>query len=177
MTDTHPRPSLPTDRLDRHDTYIGMQISVWLAGWGIFLLPIGTGVIGQLAPDTQKLLSMAMIVGTTFSLLGAAAGRAPIGRPELRITAPFRWVLMHVQKDYEPLPLRYCYYIGAGGLLSTNIALAAFSWQLLNYGSVIGSLTGLMTPILLITWTRKMVKLMRTARRMDRVFHQYTGDL
>lgn len=151
------------DRLDRHDTFVGMQIAVWFAGLGIYLVPIGTGPVGALEGSTQKLLGLTMLLGTTLTLLGVAMGPGP----KLKITAPMRWFLSKVQKDYIPLSLRHCYRLDAAGLIATDVALAVFSWQVLNQGTVIGSFTGLMTPILLIVWIRKVIKLLYRAHKMD----------
>lgn len=154
------------DRLDRHDTYVGMLISVWFAGLGIYLLPIGAGALAAVDPETQRLLGACMLLGTTLGLSGSAMGPGQ----DLKITRPVRWFLRHFVKGYEPLAVRHCYRLAVAGLIATNVSLGYFSWVLLNNGTVVGSFTGLMTPILFVTWVRKIRKLWRKARSMDREF-------
>jgi hypothetical protein len=166
-------------RLDRHDTYVGILIYVWFAGLGIFLLPIGTGTIGAMDPDQQKLLAMCMLIGSTLCLLGSAAGEPA----DIRVTYPVRWVLKRhfVRKllghPYLPLPTRHCYRLGVAGLVANVTAFAFFSVQLLGTGSIVGTMTGLLPPILVVVWTRKARKLWRHAVQMDRDFEQIKKGL
>jgi hypothetical protein len=177
MTDPLLWPEPP--RLDRHDTYIGMQLYVWLASIGIFLLPIGTGTIGTMDPQQQKLLAVAMFIGSTLCLAGAAMGE-PF---QLRLAEPVRWFLRRKWLEkirrhvYTPLPVRHCYRLGVAGLVATVTALAFFSAQLLTTGSIIGSMTGLLPPILAIVWTRKARKFWRRATAMDREFEALKQEL
>lgn len=150
--------------MDRDETYVGMLISIWFSGLGIYLLPIGTGTVGTLDPHTQKLLAIAMIIGTSISLLGTI-----LGPGNLKITAPFRWLFTRGRiKRYVPTPLRHCYRLGGSGLFSASFSLLFFSWVLFTTGSIVGTFTGLISPILFICWTVKGNKLLREARRMDK---------
>lgn len=175
MTDRLPSPP----RLDRHDTYIGMLFYVLFAAVGIFLLPIGTGTIGQMDPDQQQLLALCMFLGSTLCLLGAALGEPPT----IRVTMPGRWLLRRklvrkiLRHPYSALPTRHCYRLGVAGLSANITALVFFSVQLLHSGSLVGSMTGLLPPILAITWSRKIVKLWRVAGQMDRDFEQIKKGL
>lgn len=159
-------------RLDRHDTYVGILIYVWLAAVGIYLLPIGTGTIGAMDPQQQKLLSVCMFLGSTLCMIGSAMGTPT----NIKITKPFRWVLRSRlvrrlrRHPYAPLPVRHCYRISVAGLSANIVAFAFFTGQLLTSGSVVGSMTGMLPPILVVTWSRKARKLWRAAGQMDREF-------
>ena len=153
-------------RLDRDETYVGVLISLWFAGLGIYLLPIATGAVGTLAESTQKLLSVCMLIGTSLALMGTTMGPG-----KLKITKPVRWMLGRIRGDgYTPLSLRHCYRIGAAGLWATCISLLFFTLVLLTHGSIIGSFTGLMSPIIFVCWTRKGFKLFHESIRMDREY-------
>lgn len=157
-------------RLDRHDTYVAILIYVWLGSIGIYLLPLGTGPISGMDPMTQKLLAVCMFIGSTLCLAGSAMGTPG----NIKITKPFRWLLQRkwVAKirhhPYEPLPLRHCYRLGIAGLVACVTAFGFFSAQLLTTGSIIGSMTGMMPPILVIAWTRKARKFWHAATIMDK---------
>jgi hypothetical protein len=159
----------PLPRLDRHDTYVGIQLYVMLASVGIFLLPITTGVIGTMDPLQQKLLSVAMMLGSGLCLSASAMGEPT----NIRFTAPIRRILSSRiatrirHHPYTPLPTRHCYRLGFAGLIATVTAMWFFSAQLLTAGTVIGSMTGLLPPILAVTWTRKARKLRRLYKEMD----------
>lgn len=159
-------------RLDRHETYIGILIYVWLASVGIYLLPIGSGTIGAMDPSQQKLLAICMFLGSTLCMMGSAMGTPT----NLRITKPFRWVLKSRpvrwlrRQRYAPLPTRHCYRLGVAGLTANIVAFGFFTGQLLTGGSIIGSMTGLLPPILVVTWFRKARKLHRIANQMDREY-------
>lgn len=175
MTERIPAPP----RLDRHDTYIGVLLYVWFASMGIYLLPIGTGAIGEMEPGQQKLLATCMFLGSTLCLLGAAFGEPPT----IKLAAPGRWLLRRkvvrrlLHHPYTPLPTRHCYRLGIAGLSANVTAFMFFSAQLITSGSLIGSMTGLLPPILVITWTRKAVKLWRAAGQMDRDFERIKRGL
>lgn len=156
-------------RLDRHDTYVGILIYVWFSSIGIYLLPIGTGPISSMDPDQQKLLAICMFLGSTLALFGTAMGEPTT----VRITAPMRWLLTRRLAEkirrhpYSPLPVRHCYRLGIAGLTACVMAFIFFSGTLLTTGSIIGSATGLLPPILATVWTRKIRKMWRAANRMD----------
>lgn len=153
-------------RIDRSDTYIAVLISLWFSGVGIYLLPIGTGAVGTLDPDTQQLLGSAMVLGTSLALIGTSMGPCPMWYAK-----PLVWVLKKIRGNrYRPLSLRHCYRIGAAGLMSVLSALFFFTLVLLSYGSLVGSFTGLLSPILFMFWVHKSIRLLREARRMD---HDY----
>lgn len=160
-------------RLDRHDTYIGILIYVWLAAVGIYLLPIGTGTIGNMDPQQQKLLAICMFLGSSLCLFGSAMGEPT----DIKITKPFRWVLKSRlvrairRHPYAPLPVRHCYRLGVAGLTANVFAFLFFTGQLLTAGTIIGSMTGLLPPILVVTWSRKARKLWRNATNMDHEFN------
>lgn len=159
-------------RLDRHDTYIGILLYVWLASVGIYLLPIGTGTIGAMDPDQQKLLAICMCLGSSLCLTGSAMGTPT----NIKITQPFRWVMRSKpvrwirRHPYAPFPVRHCYRLGVAGLSANIVAFAFFTGQLLTGGSLVGSMTGLLPPILVVTWYRKARKLWRAANEMDRQY-------
>lgn len=159
-------------RLDRHDTYVGILIYVWLASVGVYLLPIATGPIATMDPQQQKLLAVCMFLGSSLCLLGSAMGEPA----NIKITKPIRWLLKRRfmarlrHHPYTPLPIRHCYRVGVAGLVPTVVAFAFFSAQLLTTGSVIGSMTGVLPPILVVTWTRKARKLWKLASEMDEAF-------
>lgn len=155
-----------TPNLMRHDreyTYIGILLSLWFSGLGIYLLPIGTGSISTLDPSTQKLLALTMVLGTTLCLAGSAMGPGQ----DLMICKPAKWFLNKVQKHYAPLALRHCYRFDVAGLFACCISLAFFSLVVLSAGNIVGSFTGLMSPILLVCWYRKGKFLWCEANRMD----------
>lgn len=177
MTDRIPGPIadiLPDPpRLDREETYVGMLFAIWFSGLGIYLLPIGTGAVGTLTPGTQQLLAVAMLIGTSISLLGTL-----LGPGNLKITKPFRWAFTRGRiKHYVPTPLRHCYRLGGSGLFSSSFSLLFFSWVLLQEGSIIGSFTGFISPILFICWTKKGRRLLREARRMDKDYGAISGQV
>ena len=150
-------------RIDRSDTYIAVLISLWFSGVGIYLLPIGTGAVGTLEPGTQQLLGTAMVFGTSTSLLGTLMGPCPLWP-----TKPVVWLLKKIRREYyHPLAIRHCYRIGAVGLMSVLSALFFFTLVLISYGSLIGSFTGLLSPILFMFWVHKSIRLLREARKMD----------
>lgn len=160
-------------RMDREETYVGMLFSIWFSGLGIYLLPIGTGTVGTLEPGTQKLLAAAMLIGTTLSLFGSM-----LGPGAMRITAPLRWVLRRGRKHpFVPTPLRHCYRLGGAGLFSISFSLLFFSWVLIQAGSIIGTFTGLISPILFICWTVKGNRLLREARRMDKDYKRISKQV
>ena len=166
-------------RLDRHDTYVGILIYVWLAAIGIYLLPIATGVMATLDPVQQKALAVCMFLGSTLCLVGSASGE-PVG---IKIVRPIQWVLRSRLAErirhhpYQPLPVRHCYRLGVAGLVANVTAFAFFSGQLLTTGSIIGSMTGLLPPILVVTWTRKARKLWKLAGSMDEDFERLKKDV
>ena len=119
-------PLLPEPpRLDRHDTYVGVLIYVWLASVGIYFAPIATGPIGAMDPTQQKLLAICMFIGSGLALFGSAMGE-PL---EIRITKPIRWVLQSRaakiirRHPYEPLPVRHCYRLGVAGLCACVVSM------------------------------------------------------
>ena len=57
--------------------------------------------------------------------------------------------------------------LGFAGLVATVTAMVFFSAQLLTAGTIVGSMTGLLPPILAVTWTRKARKLRRIYKEMD----------
>lgn len=168
----HSAPAAPktSARLDRHDVYIGVLIALWLAGLGISLVPIGVGAISYLDAVTQKLLAWCMLVGTTIALMGAGAGDPAIWvfrfiRRLARIRG-LRWV-----RHLEPtLALRHAYLFGAGGLISVDIGLGWFGYAVISNGTVVGSATGAMTPILFIVYLKLTRKFIGEYRRMTREF-------
>lgn len=179
MTDPleHLLPEPP--RLDRHDTYVGILIYVWLASVGIYLLPIGTGTIGNMDPQQQKLLAVCMFLGSSLCLMGAAMGPPT----DIKITKPIRWVLSSRlarkirHHPYTPLPVRHCYRLGVAGLTANVVAFGFFTGQLLTAGSIIGSMTGLLPPILVVTWSRKARKLWRLANQMDQDYERIKAGI
>lgn len=159
-------------RLDRHDSYVGLLIYVWMASIGIYLLPLGSGPIATMPVQQQKLLAVCMFLGSSLCLFGSASGDPP----DIKITKPFRWLMktrvvgLVRHHPYQPLPVRHCYRLGIAGLTANVVAFGFFTGQLLTSGSVIGSMTGMLPPILVITWTRKIRKLWKLATEMDREF-------
>jgi hypothetical protein len=167
-------------RLDRHETYVGILIYVWVASVGIYMLPIGTGAIGDMSAEQQKLLAACMFIGSTLCLFGSAMGE-PL---TLRATRPFRWLLksrvatwIRGGELYAPMPVRHCYRLAISGLVANVTAFTFFTGQLLTSGSVVGSMTGLLPPILVVTWTRKIRKFWRLAAEMDRDYELLKRDV
>lgn len=160
-------------RIDRSDTYIAVLISLWFSGVGIYLLPIGTGAVGTLDPGTQKLLGTAMVFGTSTSLLGVLMGPCPLWPVK-----PVTWLLKKIRKDrYHLLALRHCYRIGAAGLMSILSALFFFTLVLLSYGTLVGSFTGLLSPLLFLFWSHKALRLLREAKKMDKDYEEMHARL
>lgn len=157
-------------RLDRHDAYVGPLIALWLAGLGIALVPIGVGAIATLEPDTQKLLALCMLVGTTIALMGAGAGEPTIWvfRAVRRVarTPGLRW-MRHLEPNFA---VRHAYLFGAGGLIAVDVGLGWFGYAVITNGTVIGSATGSITPILFIVYLKLTRKFIREYRRMTREF-------
>lgn len=155
----------PPPRLDRDEYHIGLLYALLFSGLGIFLVPIGTGTVATMEPETQKLLATCMMLGSFISLSAAS-----LGKPLPKILRPLWWLARKIIPRYDYLPVRHCYRLGVCGLVSILGALAVFSWNVLTNGSVIGTFTGLMTPILLVVMSRRAWRLWTEANRMD---HEY----
>lgn len=132
-----PVPVVCGDRIDRHIYYVGVMTALWFAGVGIMLVPIGAGALGTLDIGTQKLLAFALVLGSSLSLLGSSLG-APRHR---RWYNPMRWWFPGFKEEYA-------YGVGAGGQIALGVALGVFGWTVMTAGSLIGTVTGLLTPIL-----------------------------
>ncbi len=160
-------------RQDREETYIAILISLGFSGLGIYLLPIGTGAVATLDPSTQRLLAVSMMMGTTMALLGSC-----LGPRNLKITWPMRTIIpLITRRPFTPLPLRHCYRIGAAGLIACCSSLFFFTGTLINVGNLVGTFTGLMSPLLFGFWTAKCIRLIREARRMDRDYDQVVREI
>ncbi len=155
----------PPPRLDRDEYHIGILYALMLSGVGIFLLPIDTGTVAAMEAETQKLLAVCMMIGSFISLSAAS-----LGKPLPKILKPLWWLAKKIIPGYDYLPVRHCYRLGVCGLVSILGALAVFSWNLLTHGSLIGTFTGLMTPILFVVMSRRAWRLWSEASRMDREF-------
>lgn len=153
---TNPKIIVVPQRMDRHDYYIGVLIALWFAGVGVVLVPIGTGALASLAGSTQKLLALALILGSSLSLLGASLGPPS----HFRWFNPMRWWFPEFKEGYA-------YGIGAGGQFCIGVALGFFGWTVLVNGSLIGSITGLLTPILSICAFRTGRRLWAEHKRLD----------
>lgn len=148
-------------RLDRHEYYIGILIALWFAGVGVMLVPIGTGTLATLASSTQELLAFAMILGSSLSLLGAS-----LGPPRTAVSQfnPMRWWFPHFKESVA-------YGIGAGGQFAIGVALGFFGWTVLTNGTLVGGVTGLITPVLSICSFRLGRRLWREHNRLDAQWH------
>ena len=114
-----------------------------------------------------------MLFGTSTSLIGVLMGPCPLWP-----TKPVVWILRKIRKDrYHPLALRHCYRIGAAGLMSVLSALFFFTLVLVSRGTLVGSFTGLLSPILFVFWVHKAVRLLREARRMDKDYEEMHARL
>lgn len=145
-------PDCPDHRLDRDEFYLGLMIALWFAGLGIIIAPIDTGTVATLEASTQTLLAIAMMVGATFSLTGASLG--PGGG------------LLH--RFLPKFPVRHAYIMGLGGLAATAVALGFFGWTILTNGTVLGTATGLLCPVLFFSALIKIKKMWLEYRRRDR---------
>lgn len=133
----HSLPNAHYDRIDRNEYYIGVLIALWFAGVGIIMAPIGTGALSTLAESTQELLAYAMIIGSSLSLLGASLGRQKHHK---------RW--NPVRFWFPDFREAHAYGVGAGGQLALGVALGVFGIAVLTNGSLIGTVTGLLSPVL-----------------------------
>jgi hypothetical protein len=147
--------------LDRHEVYIGVHLALMLAGIGIMLVPIGSGAVASMDPDTQKLLAAGMSGGSGLALLASTMGR-PVFRP-------MRWIRRKIF-HLEVMPLHHCYLLGAAGLMAVDTALGVFSWTLIGRGSLIGTATGALTPILFIVFLRLTYRMLVGSIRLNREY-------
>lgn len=150
------QPPAVCQRMDRHDYYLGVLIALWFAGVGVILVPIGTGALASLATSTQKLLAFALILGSSLSLLGSSLG--PPGH--FRWWNPMRWWFPEFREANA-------YGIGAGGQIAIGVALGFFGWTVIANGSLIGTITGLLTPILSLCAFRMGRRLWAEHKRLD----------
>jgi hypothetical protein len=157
--------------MDRDDVYVGVLVALWFAGLGIILAPIGSGAIAALEFSTQKLLAICLMIGASIALIGSASGR-----PTLRVTWPFRILarpfgaMFHHVTD--PVEVRHAYLMGAAGLIAFNVGLFFLGMTVLGNSTVIGTATGILTPILFVVYTKKMWKLFREFRRLTAIFNE-----
>lgn len=158
-------------RMDRDDVYVGVLIALWIAGVGIIAVPIGAGAIASLEYSTQKLLAGCMMFGSTLALLGSASGR-----PTLKVTWPFRMVAKLIGRmfghDVGPVEVRNAYLMGAAGLIAFNVSLFVLALTIISNSSVVGTATGILTPILFICYTKKARKLFREFQRLTMIFNE-----
>jgi hypothetical protein len=158
-------------RIDRDDVYVGVLIALWFAGLGIMVTPIGSGTIATLEVSTQKLLAICMVIGASIALLGSASGR-----PTLRVTWPFRMVAKLFGRLFrhatDPVEIRHAYLMGAGGLIAFNASLFCLAWTIITNSTVVGTATGILTPILFVVYTKKMRKLFAEFRRLTISFNE-----
>lgn len=145
------------DRPDRHVYYVGILVALWFAGVGVMLVPIGTGALATLPSSTQKLLAFTLILGSGLSLLGASLG--PSNKPRRRWN-PLRW-WFPILNDGQ------AYGIGAGGQFALSVALGYFGLAVIANGSLIGAVTGLITPVLSVCSFRMGRMLWREHKRLD----------
>jgi len=159
------------DRIDRDDVYVGVLIALWFAGLGIIAAPIGSGAIATLEFSTQKLLAVAMMFGSSIALIGSASGR-----PTLRITWPLRmaakWIGRLFGHDVGPVEVRNAYLMGAAGLIAFNFSLLVLASTIITNSTIIGTATGILTPILFVVYTKKMRKLFGEFRRLTKAFNE-----
>lgn len=159
-----------TGRIDRDEVYVGVLVALWLAGIGIMVTPIGSGTIATLEESTQKLLALCMMVGASIALLGSASGR-----PSVWITWPFRMAAKSGRLfgyDTAPVAVRHAYLMGAAGLIAFNVSLFFLGWTILTTGTVVGTATGSLTPILFVAYTKKMRRLFGEFLRLTKIFNE-----
>ena len=159
------------ERIDRDDVYVGVLIALWFAGLGIVLAPIGAGAIATLEFSTQKLLAVCMMFGSSIALLGSASGR-----PTLKVTWPLRMASRPIGRlfgqDVGPVEVRNAYLMGAAGLIAFNVSLLVLASTIVTNSTIVGTATGILTPILFVVYTKKMRKLFGEFRRLSKAFNE-----
>jgi hypothetical protein len=114
-------------KFDRNLAYLYFHIGAWLVALGIVLsdAPSSTAV-GALSWDTQQLLGLCMMLGSSSALMGSAMGS--------------RWFR---RDTYEhPLDLRYPYAWGLGGLFGVGVSMWAYFVVIAANSTAIGTLGG-----------------------------------
>lgn len=65
---------IKASRLDHHDSYLWINAGLWLVGLGVILTPASNSNVAALSLLIQHLLGLAMLVGSSTSLIGALLG-------------------------------------------------------------------------------------------------------
>lgn len=148
------------ERLDRDDVYIGALIALWLGALGMILVPNAISSTADLPIGTQKLLGVCVLVGTSFSLIASSSAPPYDDRPA--------WLKRLIVPWWQ---IRHAYLLGAGGLFAVDVGLGWFSVVTLIHGSLVGTPTGLLTPILFLAYVKKARKFIAEYLRMDREYN------
>ncbi len=126
------------DRLDRHDSYIFQNLGLWMYGWGVILASSPNSNLSSLSYDTQQLLGVCLLLGTSFTLAGTLLG-ARIGP----FTIAGR-VSKELLSDLLGDDIRVPYALGWCGLLSTGVSLFVYAYSIWETASsrLLGTLGG-----------------------------------
>lgn len=149
------------ERLDRDEVYIGALIALWLGALGIIVVPSAIASTSGLPTSTQKLLGTCMLLGTTFALLAASSAPPYDDRPA--------WLKRLIVTWWQ---VRHAYLLGAGGLFAVDVGLGWFAWAIAMHGSLIGTPTGLVPPILFLAYGKKAFRFIAEYLRMDREYNE-----
>lgn len=126
------------DRLDRHDSYVFVNLGLWLYGWGVILASAPNSNLSSLSWDTQHLLGVCLLIGSSLTLIGSTLGLR-LGR--IRIA---RRVSDHLLSELLGDDLRIPYALGWCGLLSTGMSLWIYGYTVWDTASsrMLGTLGG-----------------------------------
>lgn len=124
-------------RLDRHDSYVWMNIGLWMVGVGILLAPAPNTAVSSLSWDAQKSLALCILIGASVSLVGTSLGMAlPFGGYFFRSIS--RNLLSEMLGDDVRTPYAFAWL----GLFSTGIGVGGYGWTIYEHSTFIGTLGG-----------------------------------
>lgn len=149
----------PKQRVDRHEYYVGPCIALLLSGLGVLIAPNSSGAVSDLDEFTRQLFCGCMIVGSSLCLFGSSFG------PPASKYWPFKYWFPNFQ-------VRHAYLVGAGGNFALCIALSFFGVALFDAGTLVGTATGLVTPVLSLSAFLLGRHLWKEHRRLDAIWNE-----
>lgn len=128
-------------RLDRHDAYVWIHVGLWFLALGILLAPAPNTVLSTLSWDTQRMLGVCLLVGSSLALFGVLlGGRIPFTK--WRLAGQITRHEFHRELGDD---IRAPYTFSWLGLISVGASMLVYAYAISLYSDIVGTLGGALT--------------------------------